>query len=658
MKNYQSATNPKDTVNGIKINGCSVDKGYADNQLVVRADLQLLYMVLDSIAVSGTQSISQCGGDSTICATGTFHLETVSEGGGISKGNSVTDNTITPTWSGDADDSGPSNCTTISFGLNTVNGAGTANPTASAARSESTTASYTYKGTNLTSANDTTKTASITVTQAGNNVGDWYYVASEDYATALSVSCPGTISENGGSATVTSTLSYMQRWKAKDDCGNIVGLKFIAATKSGPSQTVSFAEQDCDEPERCETVSLSLSGQSNSCSVCQEASSVPCYCGENCAGNCNATIHWHCAEKKSYTNMGTTYTISGLDGDGCLPCSGGTATVTIHGTTDTELYTRAAECKTATLPTTMGRTESQTVVGLVQSSTGTTGSSSYYDYKEGKTYYVATNKYTAYTQYHYMAYNTADKYNRDETTYQYDTLGTSYKYEVLTYSFNDYDSYHTQRYYSKSDYVNGGPNDGSDWDDAVNAYYDSYWEDGYYKCSVTGEEVSGPNSTCEDTDESGNTITGTVSWVVTDSGYTRSHPSVVGLVGYYWFTNYTNFSKMDDVMMDSVPDVCYVASISADRIMFYSASTSSNSMVKTFEYGANTTTAATNGSVTFRSDNPSVGNSPNKIETITVNYKVAACTDDTDKYTLASVTGPSSAVACGAVPRKWCHNNS
>lgn len=584
-------------------------------------------MVLDSIAVSGTQSISQCGGSSTICATGTFHLETVSEGGGITKGGSETDSTITPTWSGDADNSGPSNCTTISFGLNSVNGVGTANPTASAARSESTTASYTYKGTNLTSANDTTKTASITVTQAGNNVGAWYYVPSEDYATSLSVSCPDTISENGGSATVTSTLTYMQRWKADDDCGNIVGLDYKEATKDGPSETVTFAEQDCDEPARCETVNLEMSGQSNSCSVCQEASSVPCYCGENCAGNCNATIHWHCAEKKSYTNMGTTYTISGLDGEGCLPCTGGTASVTIHGTTDTELYTRAAQCVTATLPTTMGKTASQTVVGLVQSHTGKTGSGTYYDYLYGESYTVPTNKYTAYTQYHYMAYNTANKANRDETTYQYDTLGTSYKYEVLEYSYNDY-YWSSKKFYTKSDFVAEG-NSASVWDAAMEEYYDSA------TCSGgTGDDCSG----------------GT--WVYDDD----LDPRETGITGNYkvWFTNYTNFNKMDDEMMDSVPDVCYVASISADRTMFYSASTSNNSMIKTFEFAANTTTAITSGSVTFTSDNPSVGNSPNKIEKITVNYQVAACTNDTDKYTISSVTAPSTAVACAAVPRKRC----
>ena len=625
VKNYSAGANPKDTVNGIDIPNCTVNIGYENNQLVIRQDLLLKYMVLDSIAITAdSTSISQCGGQTNVCVKGTFHLETKSEGGSVEKGGSETDSTIKATWSGDADNSGPSTCTVISFGENTVGGYGTSNPTTAPSRNESTTATYTYKGTNLTSVNDTTKTSNtVTITQAANNVHDWYYEGKTDYATSLVASCPGNVSENGGTATVTSTLYYEQDWRCDDDCGNTVGYKYVSASKSGPSTSVTFAEQDCDEPERCETASLSMSGQSTSCSVCQDESSVPCYCGENCAGNCNTTIHWHCAEKKSYTNMGTTYTINGLDGDGCLPCSGGTATVIIHGTTDTELYTRAAECRTATLSTTMGKTADQTVVGLVQSHTGETGSGTYYDYLYGRSYTVPTNKYTAYTQYHYMAYNTAGKHNRNETTYQYDTLGTSYKYEVLEYSFNDY-YISSKKFYSKSDFVNAG-NSAATWDAAMERYNNSA------TCSGgTGDDCSG----------------GT--WVYDED----LNPNETGITGNYkvWFTNYTNFSKMDDEMMDRVPNVCYVASISPDKTMFYSASTSNNSMIKTFEFAANTTTAATNGSVTFTSDNPSVGNSPNKIEKITVNYKVAACTNDTDKYTISSVTAPSTAVACSAIP--------
>ena len=625
VKNYSAGANPKDTVNGIDIPNCTVNIGYENNQLVIRQDLLLKYMVLDSIAITAdSTSISQCGGQTNVCVKGTFHLETKSEGGSVEKGGSETDSTIKATWSGDADNSGPSTCTVISFGENTVGGYGTSNPTTAPSRNESTTATYTYKGTNLTSVNDTTKTSNtVTITQAANNVHDWYYEGKTDYATSLVASCPGNVSENGGTATVTSTLYYEQDWRCDDDCGNTVGYKYVSTSKSGPSTSVTFAEQDCDEPERCETASLSMSGQSTSCSVCQDESSVPCYCGENCAGNCNTTIHWHCAEKKSYTNMGTTYTINGLDGDGCLPCSGGTATVIIHGTTDTELYTRAAECKTATLSTTMGKTADQTVVGLVQSHTGETGSGTYYDYLYGRSYTVPTNKYTAYTQYHYMAYNTAGKHNRNETTYQYDTLGTSYKYEVLEYSFNDY-YISSKKFYSKSDFVNAG-NSAATWDAAMERYNNSA------TCSGgTGDDCSG----------------GT--WVYDED----LNPNETGITGNYkvWFTNYTNFSKMDDEMMDRVPNVCYVASISPDKTMFYSASTSNNSMIKTFEFAANTTTAATNGSVTFTSDNPSVGNSPNKIEKITVNYKVAACTNDTDKYTISSVTAPSTAVACSAIP--------
>ena len=595
-------------------------------------------MVLDSISVSGRQSISACGGDTTICATGTFHLVTKTEDGS-SDGSPLTDNTITPTWSGDADSRGPSNCTTISFGLNQVGGVGTANPTDAPERKESTTATYVYKGTNLTSQNDTQKTASIEVTQAANPVGAWYYVSSEDRATSLVPSCPPTVSENGGTATMTTTLYYDERWKADDSCGNIVGLDWRPNSKNGGSDSYAFGEQDCDAPARTASLSVTISGLTATCTATQEASSVPCYCGENCAGNCNKTIHWHCADKVQHINMGggtgytEGYTIDGLDGDGCLPCSGGTATVTIHGTNVTELYTRAAQCKTATLPTTMGRTADQTVVGLEFSHTGETGSGTYYDYLYEQTYSVPTNRYSAYTQIHYMAYNTAGKHNRDETTYQYDTLGTSYKYEVIEYAYNDY-NLETKKFYSKSDYVNAhSMNDGADWDAAVEAYENSA------TCSGgTGDDCSG----------------GT--WVYDES----LNPSETGITGYYkdWFTNYTNFSKMADEEMSSVPDVCYVASISPDRTMFYSAETSNNNISKTFEFPANTTTAITSGSVTFISDNPSVGDSPNKVESVVVHYKVAACTEDTDKYTLVSATGPSTAVACGAVPRKRCNYNS
>jgi hypothetical protein len=153
VPNYSSTSNPKDTVNGIKINGCSVGGSYASNQLVVQADLQLLYMVLDKISIEAdTTSVDACfDGSINICATGSFHLETVSEGGGISKGGTLTDNTIPVKWSGDG--SGTANCTTISFDENKIGGTDniTTNPSSQPSRNKSTSASYEYLGKNLTS---------------------------------------------------------------------------------------------------------------------------------------------------------------------------------------------------------------------------------------------------------------------------------------------------------------------------------------------------------------------------------------------------------------------------------------------------------------------------------------------------------------------------
>ena len=484
VPNYSSASNPKDTVNGIKINGCSVGGSYASNQLVVQADLQLLYMVLDKISIEAdTTSVDACfDGSINICATGSFHLETISEGGGISKGDTETDTTIPVNWGGNVDSSGPSNCTTISFDENKIGGDDniTTNPSSQPSRDKSTSASYVYLGKNLTSSNSTTKTSNtVTIVQGANTLGSWYTNTSLDRNVTISVSCPSSVSEYGGSADVTSRVTYEYCEEIKDKCGHIVGRKWTSKTIDGPSQTVSFSEQECEEPARSETVNLTYTHvngltASDSCEVYQDASTESCYCGENCSDvGCSGKIHWLCTEKKIYENVDGTYTISGLEDDK-LPCEGGTATVRITSSSDREYWTKSAYCSIETLSTVMGNSTSQDNVGLVYSHTGTTGTLYYHNSNLTYTSTYAA-KYTAYTRNHITLHNNLD----GTSSYITETIpGYSYKYEA--HSVNDWYEY-PMTYYSRDSYVSAGGN-GSNWDSAMNRYYDTYWEDGYYKC--------------------------------------------------------------------------------------------------------------------------------------------------------------------------------
>ena len=494
--NYSSASNPKDTKNGIDIPKCTVDDGYRSDQLVIRQDLLLKYMVLDSISIKADSTdIDKCGGETNICVTGTFHLVTKSEDG-ETDGNAETDTTIPVTWSGDADNSGPSTCTVISFDLNAVSGIGTDNPTSAPSRTESTTATYTYKGTNLTSDNDTTKTSNtVTVTQGANNVGEWYYVPSEDYATSLVASCPGIISENGGTATVTSTLYYKQRWKADDSCGNIVGLKYIDASKTGPSDSHTFDEQECDAEERTATVTVSESGVSDSCVVTQEASSVPCYCGQSCGDvGCNGKIHWLCAEKKDTTQYDydcSTAKVLNLNDKGQLPSSGGTATATVDGKSKKGIWTKSAYCSTESLPTQIvdslpslpNAESSQNTVYLIVNKEGATGGTLYYNDSDGDTRSTYSYTYTSYTQYHYTVWPEdvqIGKKTIKEEKWGWKVLGTSYKRDA-----NSATSYESTRYryscYSangcddkREEFINDG-NSASSWDNAYSSWY-TKWE--------------------------------------------------------------------------------------------------------------------------------------------------------------------------------------
>ena len=494
--NYSSASNPKDTKNGIEIPKCTVDDGYRSDQLVIRQDLLLKYMVLDSISIKAdSNDIDKCGGSTNICVTGTFHLVTKSEDG-ETDGNAETDTTILASWGGNADNSGPSTCTVISFGLNAVSGIGTANPTSAPSRDKSTTATYTYSGTNLTNDNHTTKTSNtVTITQGANNVGEWYYVPSEDYATSLVASCPGIVSENGGTATVTSTLYYKQRWKADDSCGNIVGLKYIDASKAGPSDSHTFDEQECDAEERSATVTVSISGVSDSCVVTQEASSVPCYCGQSCGDvGCNGKIHWLCAEKKDTTQYDydcSTAKVLNLNDKGQLPSSGGTATATVDGKSKKGIWTKSAYCSTESLPTQIvdslpslpNAESSQKTVYLIVDKEGVTGGTLYYNDSDGDTQSTYSYTYTSYTQYHYTVWPEdvqIGKKTIKEEKWGWKVLGTSYKRDA-----NSATSYESTRYryscYSangcddkREEFINDG-NSASSWDNAYSSWY-TKWE--------------------------------------------------------------------------------------------------------------------------------------------------------------------------------------
>ena len=494
--NYSSASNPKDTKNGIDIPKCTVDDGYKSNQLVIRQDLLLKYMVLDSISIKADSTdIDKCGGSTNICVTGTFHLVTKSEDG-ETDGNAETDSTILATWDGNADNSGPSTCTVISFGLNTVGNPGTDSPTSAPSRDKSTTATYIYKGINLTDVNDTTKTSNkVTVTQGANNVGEWYYKGDNDYATSLVVNCPsGYVSENGGSATITSTLYYEQDWRADDECGNTVGYKYVSASKSGPSDTVSFDEQECDADERSETKTLSMSGQSASCTVYQEASSVPCFCGGGCPdASCNGKVHWGCAAKKGdtlYEYNCSTAKINGNDPSIPLPATGGTATVTIEGTAKKGIWTRSAICGYESLPVqivdslpSLPNTESsQNTVYLLPKEKGKTGGTLYYYDSDGNRQSTYSYTYTSYTQYHYTVWLedvTIGKKTIKEEKWGWTTLGESI--ERIANSVTSYESTR-YRYYcntangcedKREEYITDG-NSASTWDNAYSSWYDKW----------------------------------------------------------------------------------------------------------------------------------------------------------------------------------------
>lgn len=658
VANYKSATNPKDTTNGIRINGCSVDTGsYSSKQLVVRPDLELLYMVLDNVTIAAdTTSVDACfDGSINVCATGHFHLETKTIDGTTS-GGALTDKTIQATWGGNADSSGPSNCTTISFNENMIGGndAITTNPSNQPARSESTIAKYTYSGNNLTSNNSTTISSStVTITQGENVLQSWYYNTTLDRNLTISVSCPPSVGEYGGSATAEGSITYEYCEERKDQCGHIVGRKWTSKTVTLNPQTVTFAEQDCEEPARSQTVSFSYSlpnglSVSDSCTIWQDASTESCYPGENCSdAGCSGRIHWLCTEKKIYENVDGSYEIRGLDENGHLSCDGGTASVRIASSNDREYWTRSAYCSIETLPTVFGNSTSQDNVGLVFSHTGTTGRLNYTNSSLVDTYTYAA-KYSAYTRNHITLHNNNEsKETYCTTSNKLETIpGTSIKYEAN--SVRDYYQY-PKTYYSRSSYVNAG-GDGDDWDAAMDAYYDTiYCASGHYQCSATGEEVSGPNSTCESTDESGNTISGTVSWVCDSYDYNDNYdPRETGMTLWHIDYNVITGTAPADVDMDYVGGACCVRNISSDYDYFWSARTSSSSIIKTFDYPQNTGIEPKSGSVTFTFDNTSP--KPGTPDSVTVNYTVASCTIDTDKYTMGAVSGPTSAVECDAIP--------
>ena len=157
VTNYKADTNPTKTTNGIRINGCSVNTGYENNQLVVIDDLELLYQQLQSIDVSASNtSISCCSGSTTLSTTASFKLITKTNEGTTT--GSTTTATVTASYSDNASYTTISG-SKITFSKNSVN---TSNCTGAAARTATVTGSYTYSS--------TTKTDTVDITQNKNSI--------------------------------------------------------------------------------------------------------------------------------------------------------------------------------------------------------------------------------------------------------------------------------------------------------------------------------------------------------------------------------------------------------------------------------------------------------------------------------------------------------
>ncbi len=634
VPNYSSASNPKDTVNGINIPKCTVDTGYTSNQLVIRQDLLLKYMVLDSISINADSTdIDKCGGSTNICVTGTFHLVTKSEEGS-EDGSSETDTTIPVTWSDDADNSGPSTCTVISFDLNAVSGIGTDNPISAPARTESTTATYTYKGTNLTSDNDTTKTSNtVTITQGANNVGDWYHVSSEDVADRLVASCPTSIvSENGGTASMSTTLEYRQRWKADDSCGNIVGLKYVPATKSGPGDSHTFEEQECDADARTHTLSASLCGLTASCTAEQEASSVPCFCGGGCEDvGCSGESHWGCAMKKGETEYEyycNTATVNGLDEKNYLPAAGGTATVTIKGKSKKGIWTRSASCGYENLPTQIvtslpslpNSESSQNTIYLLVNEEGKTGGTLYYYDSNGNRQSTYSYTYTSYTQYHYTVWLedvTIGKKTIKEERWGWQNIGTSYKkdansttsYTERGYTYTCGNGYYANCDDKRNEYITDG-NSASSWDSAYEVWYEKYqkyMDSERFFCD--GVEVATEEEMLNCTGEQERRLNETL------------NPGYFSIYGYYMSPG-TVYGDGDDVDMNSVY-ACCVRNISTEynKLVEHLSNVTDIETTLSFSYDANDTDTPKPGTATVTLPNGktcsvsyTVGNGKSKFE--------------------------------------------
>ena len=606
MANYEEATNAKDTKNGIKINGCSVDIGYADNQLVVQQDLQLLYMVLDKITIEADRtSIEVCGGQTNVCVTGHFHLVTKSENG-ESNGSSITDKTIPVTWNGQVDSAGPSTCTVISFDENKIGGndAVTTDPSPQPSRDKTTTATYTYKGTNLTSANDTTKTSDeVKVTQAENSLGGWYKETSLDRNFIITPSCPGVVSENGGTATATSTVTYEYCEERKDSCDHIVGRKWIKTTITGPSGSASFDEQECDADARSQTISLVYThvngaSVSTSCTATQEASSVPCYCGQVCGDvGCSGKIHWLCAVKKGDTEYEfdcSTAKITNLT-DGMLGSAGGTAKVTVSGYSKKGIWTKSAHCgnetlhvqEVSSLPSLSNVESSQNTVYLIpiNTATGQTGGTLYYTDENGNRQSTYSYTYSSYTWNHYTVWPEDQQVGRKTIKVEHwgwksDTIYVKKANRVRDYGWYD-------RYYSSGEkqlWLDNG-NSESTWDNAYDPWYENY-----QKYLATKQTYCDGVAIDDDAECSGNTTV----------KYDESkNPGSFSILGQYWDWYYTYGVNENQYGISSM-SVCCVRNISEteDYLVDHLSTKTPYTANTSFTYPANTKTTTVNGSAT------------------------------------------------------------
>ena len=278
VTNYKADTNPTKTTNGIRINGCSVNTGYENNQLVVIDDLELLYQQLQSIDVSASNtSISCCSGSTTLSTTASFKLITKTNEGTTT--GSTTTATVTASYSDNASYTTISG-SKITFTKNSVN---TSNCTGAAARTTTVTGSYTYSS--------TTKTDTVDITQNKNSIDtNWTNTSTSTNSISVSPSSMS-FSSAGGTKSFTVTRYYTQYREKYDECDVAVCWdNYDTSSTVTPTNASVTGDFSCTKSsvsaevnsgsDRSGTLTVTYGGYSDTCSISQGASQAGTINGE------------------------------------------------------------------------------------------------------------------------------------------------------------------------------------------------------------------------------------------------------------------------------------------------------------------------------------------------------------------------------------------